>query len=260
MQVSPKPIGAGTALAGGFLVQAALLAPLLAAGRIGVLAMTAALAIYSMIALLVRQRFGHGDFGLANTVTAGRAGMIAVLPALILAPGGLDAAIAWAVIGCGLAALVLDGLDGQIARRRGEASAFGARFDMEIDAGFVLFLSGLVWSSGRTGAWILLAGLLRYFWVGAGALWPLLRHKLPPSLLRKSVCVLVLLLLLLALAPIIPPAWAPLPCALGLVLLLASFGRDLVWLIRGAGMAAAKPPHIQAGAAVYDGNPRVESE
>ena len=45
MQNSPKPIRAGTALTGGFLIQAALLAPLLATGRIGVLAMTAALAI-----------------------------------------------------------------------------------------------------------------------------------------------------------------------------------------------------------------------
>jgi len=253
------PLGAGTALTGGFLVQAALLAPLLAAGRIGVLAMTAALAIYSLGAILVRQRFGGGDFGLANTVTAGRAGMIAVLPALILAPGGLEAGIAWAVIACGLAALALDGLDGRVARRRGEASAFGARFDMEVDAAFVLYLSALAWTTGRAGAWILLAGLLRYFWLGAEALWPLLQRPLPPSLLRKSVCVLVLLLLLLALAPIIPLPWAPLPCALGLALLLASFGRDLVWLMRGAGMAAANPPHIQAGAAVYDGKRRVES-
>jgi hypothetical protein len=124
----------------------------------------------------------------------------------------------------------------------------------------VLFLAALAWTTGRAGPWILLAGLLRYLWVGAAALRPLLRRPLPPSLLRKSVCVLVLLLLLLAQAPIIPPAWAPLPCALGLGLLLASFGRDLVWLIRGAGMAVAMPRHIQAGAAVYDDNPPMESE
>jgi phosphatidylglycerophosphate synthase len=256
----PLPLGAGPVLTGGFLLQATLLAPLLAGGRIGVLAMTAAAAIYSLAAILVRQRFGGGDFGLANSVTAGRAGLVSALPALILAPGGVDAAIAWAVTGLGLAALALDGVDGWVARRRHEASAFGARFDMEVDAGFVLFLSALAWTTGRAGAWILLAGLLRYLWVGAGALWPLLRNPLPPSLFRKSVCVLVLLLLLLALAPIIPSAWAPLPCALGLALLLASFGRDLVWLVRGAGMAAASPPHIQTGAAVYDGRPRVESE
>jgi phosphatidylglycerophosphate synthase len=252
--------GSAAALTGGFLAQAALLLPLLASGRTGAVAMTAAVAIYSLIAILVWRGQGRERFGLANTVTALRAGLIAVLPALILAPGGLDPVASWAVIGFGLAALALDGLDGRIARRRNEASAFGARFDMEIDAAYVLFLSGLVAAAGRAGWWILLAGLLRYLWVGATLVWPLLDRPVPPSLFRKSVCVIVLLLLLIALAPIIPSAWAALPCAFGLALLLASFGRDLVWLMRGVGMAAAMPAHILQGASVYDGVPRVESE
>ncbi|MEI9988199.1 MAG: CDP-alcohol phosphatidyltransferase family protein [Aliidongia sp.] len=222
--------------------------------------MTTSLAIYSLMAALVWRGQGAGPFGLANTVTALRGGMIAVLPALVVTPQPLGPILAWSIIGFGLAALALDGVDGQIARKRNEASDFGASFDMEVDAAYVLFLSGLAATSGRAGAWILLAGLMRYLWVAAAAAWPALRRPLPPSLLRKSVCVIVLLLLLSALVPIIPSSWAALPCALALALLLVSFGRDLVWLMRRAGMAAAAPSHILRSAAVYDGCPQVESE
>jgi phosphatidylglycerophosphate synthase len=252
--------GAIPALAGGFLVQAILLAALLAAGRIGAPAAMAAIALYAVIAILVwygAGERGRGHFGLANTVTSMRAGVIAVLPALILAPGRFDAVLAWAVVGFGLAALALDGLDGRIARQRNESSAFGARFDMEVDAGFVLFLSILAAATGRAGAWIVLAGLMRYLWIAAALVWPLLNAPLPPSLFRKSVCVVLLLLLLLAMAPVLPPSRTPLPCVIGLLLLLASFGRDLVWLLRKAGIAGAR---IKAGADVYDGDVRVESE
>jgi phosphatidylglycerophosphate synthase len=227
--------GAVRALAGGFLVQAALLIALAASGRDGIPAVTVAVAIYSLMAVLVWRgidSLGRNRFGLANTVTALRAGMIAAVPALIAAPGRLDGAFGWAVIGVALIALALDGLDGRIARRRHEASAFGARFDMEVDAAFVLLLSVLVATSGRAGVWIVLAGLMRYLWVAAGWLWPLLRGPVPPSLFRKSVCVVLILLLISALLPIMPPILAPLPCAVGLILLLASFGRDLLWLMR----------------------------
>jgi phosphatidylglycerophosphate synthase len=258
--IRPRRAGAAAALTGGFVVQATLLGWLLAHGIIGLPAMTMALAIYSLMAALVWRGQGAGAFGLANTVTTMRCGMIAVLPALIVTPQPVDPMSAWSIIGFGLVALALDGVDGRLARTRNEASEFGARFDMEVDAAYVLFLSGLAATTGRAGAWILLAGLMRYLWVAATAAWPVLRRPLPPSLLRKSVCVIVLLLLLSALAPLIPSAWAALPCALALALLLVSFGRDLVWLMRRAGMAAAAPSHIHRSAAVYDGCPQVESE
>jgi|HubBroStandDraft_1064217.scaffolds.fasta_scaffold00026_81 phosphatidylglycerophosphate synthase len=253
--------GAAAALLGGFLVEAALLTPLLVLGRVDPAAAAAAIVTYALIAALVwqaRDWTGRAGFGLANTVTCLRAGMIAVLPSLILAREPPDPGLAWAVIGFALAALALDGLDGRLARRRDESSAFGARFDMEVDAGFVLFLSSLVATTGRVGPWVVSTGLMRYLWIGAGLHWPLLRQPLPSSLFRKSVCVVLLLLLLAALAPIVPPDWAPLPCLAGLGLLLASFGRDLVWLVRRAGMAT--PARIQKGASLYDGTPRVESE
>ena len=50
-------------------------------------------------------------------------------------------------------ALVLDGVDGQVARRTGTVSALGARFDMEVDAFLMLVLSVYVASSWPRGCW-----------------------------------------------------------------------------------------------------------
>ena len=46
-----------------------------------------------------------------------------------------------------------DAVDGWIARRRGVASPFGARFDMELDALFVAVLSWAALDAGRAGPW-----------------------------------------------------------------------------------------------------------
>jgi phosphatidylglycerophosphate synthase len=61
-----------------------------------------------------------------------------------------------------LVALLADGLDGYLARRNGNASDFGAYFDAETDAFFVLAAGGLLYERGMLGGWILTAGLLRY--------------------------------------------------------------------------------------------------
>ena len=41
-------------------------------------------------------------------------------------------------------ALILDGVDGKVARRTRNASAFGARFDMEVDAFLILVFSDCI--------------------------------------------------------------------------------------------------------------------
>src|SRR6185437_3130381 len=87
------------------------------------------------------------------------------------------------------------------ARRSGFASAFGARFDLETDAFFVLALSALLYHSGQAGAWVLTAGLMRYTFVAAGWLWSALAAPLPPSRRRKVICVVLILALLTALTP-----------------------------------------------------------
>jgi len=172
-------------------------------------------------------------FGWANRVTLLR-GLLLLLTLPQLAP---DPRYLWLPPILGAVALALDGVDGRIARRTGEASAFGARFDMETDALTVLVLSALVAAQGRVGAWVLLSGALRYLYVAAGWLWPRLARPVPPSLARKLVCVLQIAGLLLALLPIVPPPWPAAVAAVSLGLLVWSFGRDVVWLLCQKGMA-----------------------
>ena len=82
-------------------------------------------------------------------------------------------------------ALVLDAVDGWVARRTGTASALGARFDMEVDAFLILVLS--VYVAQSVGAWVLAIGAARYAFVAAGWLLPWLRGPLPPRYWRKVV-------------------------------------------------------------------------
>ena len=77
--------------------------------------------------------------------------------------------------------LVLDAVDGYVARRTATVSAFGARFDMETDAFLILVLSACV--AGQWGWWVLVLGLARYLFVAAGWALPWLRGT--PD--RKSV-------------------------------------------------------------------------
>jgi phosphatidylglycerophosphate synthase len=127
-------------------------------------------------------------------------------------------------------------LDGYLARRWGWASPFGARFDMEVDALLVAVLAILLWSLGKAGPWVLAAGFLRYLFVAAGYLWPLLRHPLPPSRRRQAICVVQVLTLTLALAPLLPPVLSAAVAAGGLALLCYSFAVDTLWLARQAGL------------------------
>jgi len=59
----------------------------------------------------------------------------------------------------------LDGLDGFLARRFKQVTDFGGIFDMETDSLFVCLTSILLFERGLIGAWILLIGFFRYFYV-----------------------------------------------------------------------------------------------
>ena len=127
--------------------------------------------------------------------------------------------------------MVLDAVDGRVARRTSTQTGFGARFDMELDAALIMALSVLVWTEGRAGVWCLLIGLMRYLFVLAGWIWPALRADLRESLRRKAVCVAQGVVLLVALGPVIPAAFATSVVAAGLVVLAYSFAVDVRWLL-----------------------------
>lgn len=169
-------------------------------------------------------------FGLANRITLVRLLPLLSLAALAFRGGELGDVGRWWVVALGTAIMVLDGVDGRIARSTSTQTRFGARFDMETDAFLLLVLSVLVWSDGRAGAWVVLIGAMRYLFVAAAWLLPALRGELPPSLRRKVVCVVAGITLLVSLGPIIPDPIAVGVAAVGLAALSWSFAVDVVWL------------------------------
>lgn len=176
----------------------------------------------------------HPTLGPANVVTLVRAALVALLAALIRdVPSALWA---WVAIGLGTVTACLDGVDGYLARRTRLTSDFGARFDMETDAFFILALSALVWRSGVAGAWILAAGALRYLFVAAGWALPWMRAPLSPTRRGKTMAVVQMVGLLVALGPIIPAPLNTWAAGLTLAGLTWSFGLDVRRLWRGRGL------------------------
>lgn len=222
-------------LAAGALALAALALPLAVDPRLGAYFVARAELLYCGIATLILAGLAahapHRRFGAANTVTLSRIVLICLLAAL-LGTATPDEDCLWLVAGLATLALGLDGVDGWAARRSGLASRFGARFDMEADAFFVLVLSVLAWQWGKVGPWVLLIGAMRYLYVLAGAAWPWLRAPVPESFARKAVCVIQILVLIACLAPPVPHALAATLAAGALAALCWSFGRDVVWLWR----------------------------
>jgi phosphatidylglycerophosphate synthase len=171
-------------------------------------------------------------FGAANFVTMLRVSLIAGVAGLIGEPPSQP--IAWLAVGAVLLVSVLDGVDGWLARRSREISAFGARFDMEVDAALILILSVLVWRHGKAGAWVIACGLMRYGFVAAGWVLLWMAGPLRSTIRGKSVAVGQLVGLGLALWPIVPVPVSDLIAAVTLATLVWSFAVDIAWLKRQA--------------------------
>ncbi|MEO7586587.1 MAG: CDP-alcohol phosphatidyltransferase family protein [Arachnia sp.] len=134
----------------------------------------------------------------------------------------------WPLFALALPAWLLDGVDGWVARRTGTASAAGARLDMETDAALFLVLSFPLCLA--VGPWVLGIGAMRYLFLVAGWVRPSLRGSLAFSSFRRVAAGIQGGVLVVALIPAIPAATAAVATALSLVLLLTSFGRDVITL------------------------------
>jgi phosphatidylglycerophosphate synthase len=229
------PRGAGVAVVlavAATVAAAALLADWV--GRSAVVLQAAALAVVggAFFLSLAARHLHSPNFGAANAVTLLRA----ALAVLLAAPLGTapTPALGWVLVGIGTAGVALDGVDGALARGRGEAGEFGARFDMETDALLILVLAALVWQQGKAGPWILAAGLLRYLFVAGSWALPWLGAALPPSRRRQAVCVVQIVSLLGALAPVVALPWSAALALAGLAALVWSFAVDVRWLARAA--------------------------
>ena len=185
------------------------------------------LVLVTWIAALVPALASAAAASVATGETSSAAAGAAAAGSASAAVGSSPVALV-AVLLTGAGTLLLDGVDGRVARRRGEATALGARFDSETDAALVLVLSVAVLVVGAAGWWVLAIGLMRYAQLGAAAVVPRLRAPVPPSLARKVVGVAQVVVLLVVLgAPSVVPAVvtaAVLVAALGA--LTWSFGCD----------------------------------
>jgi phosphatidylglycerophosphate synthase len=152
-----------------------------------------------------------------------------------------------ALVGLAAGALVLDWVDGRVARRTGTASAFGAAFDMEVDAFLVLVLS--VYVARSLGAWVLAIGAARYALLLAGLLVPWLRVPTPPRYWSKVVAATQAVVLAVAASGAIAPAAAEAAVAVALLLLAESFGHQVRWLRRNRLVAACPQPRDREPAA-----------
>lgn len=203
----------------GLLAQLGLLAGLAAGWGLGpagwLVGVTYALVTWILLSRALRS---GARWGPADTVTHARATLVVGVTALVAdsftRPANVPVLTTLAAV-----ALVLDAVDGQVARRTGTASRHGARFDMETDSVLVLALSLFVAAS--LGWWVVLLGIPRYLFGAAGWLVPWLRAPMPPNLFRKTVAAAQGVFLVVAAAGVLPR-----PLMIGA---LACVGALLIW-------------------------------
>jgi phosphatidylglycerophosphate synthase len=189
---------------------------------------------------------GHRP-GPADWVTLTRATLVGAVAALIAQSFSRPAPVT-TMVALAAVALVLDAVDGWVARRTAAASQFGARFDMEVDAFLIFVLSVEVARS--VGPWVLAIGTARYAYMAAGWLLPWLREPTPSRYWCKCVAAIQGVVLTVAVADVLPKIWNEVALAAALALLTESFGRDVWWLWSQHHLASRRPVERRAMARV----------
>ena len=180
---------------------------------------------------------GADRLGPADRVTLTRATLACAVAALATESSPLHTVL---LVLIASVALMLDAVDGRVARATRTQSGFGARFDGEADAFLMLVLS--VHVAPAYGAWVLAIGVARYaFWL-AGVASPWLRDPLPARPWRKVVAAVQGVVLVVAAAGVLPEGVATAALAVALGLLVESFGRDVLWLVRRRPRPWCLPP------------------
>ena len=94
--------------------------------------------------------------GYANYVTAFRLLLLIIIGTCFLVLSN------WAISIILILVVLLDVLDGFLARKLNQQSDFGLYFDMETDAYFVALAACMLYLKGMAPAWILIVGFMRY--------------------------------------------------------------------------------------------------
>jgi phosphatidylglycerophosphate synthase len=194
--------------------------------------------------LLARGRCGRGavQLGPADHVTLARAVLVCGVTAMVVgsvagsAPGPRTTLV---IVSLSMVALVLDAVDGAVARRTGTVSALGARFDMEVDALLILVLG--VHVAADVGWWVLAIGGYRYALLAAAtwAFW--LRGQVPARRWRKAVAAVQGIVLTVGAAQLLADPVVVAALLVSLALLTASFGTEIAELWRIRHLPTASP-------------------
>ncbi|THE65258.1 CDP-alcohol phosphatidyltransferase family protein [Salinadaptatus halalkaliphilus] len=127
---------------------------------------------------------------------------------------------------------VLDAVDGPVARGTDSVTRLGGRLDTEIDGLTVLVGTVLVVANGLAPRFFLVAGLARYAFVAAVAVWHARGRtvlELDENRVRGVLGALVLCVVWIALLPVAGPSTTRLLATIVLLPFLANFLRD--WLV-----------------------------
>ena len=216
----------------GTLVTAALLGVVAATAGLGVAGWITGLATGSAATALLaaaRMRSDHPAVLPADWVTLTRTLLIAVIAGLVADSFSRPVPIT-ALVTLSSVALALDAMDGQVARRTGTVTPLGGRIDGEVDAFLILLLSIAV--SRDYGSWVLAIGAARCVLLLAGWLIGWLAAPLPPRYWRKVVAAVQGIVLTVAVSGVVDSRTGTIAVAVALVLLIESFGRDVIWLYR----------------------------
>lgn len=216
----------------GFIGTVGLLGALDATAGLDVAGWAVGVASGAVLCLLLATglaRRGQPRLGPADRITLTRSvlacGVAALTAASFEAPSRVGILVALAAV-----ALVLDAVDGRVARRTGTVSPLGARFDMESDAFLILVLS--VYVSQQVGWWVLVGGTARYALLVATWLVPWLARPVPSRRWRKAVAGVQGVALTVAAAGVLTEVVTVMLLLTALGLLAASFGTQVVALRR----------------------------
>ena len=236
-----------------FMAVVAVLSALTLSVGLGGAGWLAGLACASLISLLLARALANAqlaELGAANQVTLIRAVLACVVAALV-AQSFVSPTPVRTLVTLSAVALVLDAVDGFVARRTGTTSALGARLDMEVDAFLILVLS--VYVAQSAGWWVLAMGLARYAFWTARLMVPRLRGTAPARPWCKVVAAIQGIVLAVAAADVLPVGTDRTVLAVALVMLAESFGREAWELWRMGADTHVRPVALLDAMAARDG-------
>jgi CDP-diacylglycerol--glycerol-3-phosphate 3-phosphatidyltransferase len=175
------------------------------------------------------------SLGIATAATLARGLATAAVAGFIVIPEPTGRA-AWLPAGLYITAVVLDRIDGGLARQYGATTVLGEKLDLEFD-GLCLLVAGLLGTAyGVLPPWYLAVGLARPAFVAGRWLHDWRGGTLgtvPPSAVRRPLTGLQMGICSVALLPVVGPPVSTALATVAMLPFLGVFARDFLAVVRG---------------------------